>query len=418
MEARETGVVLMGVGLFLPLLGGGNVLFTLEPAQAVAYLLLIALGAALVLGRVAGASSRRDARSSLQSLLLLAFVSCWIAALLLRPFGPRSLLETEGLLCGVLLYAAVSGCALSREAFEKLMIGLLLGTLGTALYAQYQYWVAFPTVVPLFRARGLDATSFVNANFYNANAYAAFLGAAILLSTPFLGNGRLSAAQHIVLPLVLLLVWTLLLTRSRSTIAILVAVVIARELWTGAPATGGWVRRGRVLGVAGVFVVAAAALFPLIDVSELWTVGWNGRIAIWRASFSMIRDNWATGVGLGRFADYFPQYQRTGYYTRYPHSFFLEVFAELGIAGALSLAGFLTVSFARAIVRCQRSPRAVDERAVMVTLVCASGFLVAHAAVDIDWHAPANVVLLLIFLGAAQARWSPASSGKCGGYRP
>jgi O-antigen ligase len=204
------------------------------------------------------------------------------------------------------------------------------------------------------------------------------------------------------------LVFTLLLTRSRSAIALLCAVFLSRELWATARPLGGWFRGGRALVSIALLGGLVAALIERIDLPELWAVGWGGRIAIWRASLEMIRDNWALGVGLGRFADYFSRYQLIRYYTRYPHNFLLEVFAELGVVGVLALLGFLGASFGGLIARLRRPLSGMDERNVLITLLSAGGFLVAHAAVDIDWHAPGNVVLLFTLLGIARARWCSA----------
>ena len=117
----------------------------------------------------------------------------------------------------------------------------------------------------------------------------------------------------------------------------------------------------------------------------------------------MIHDHWAVGVGLGRFADWFPSYQVTPYYTRYAHSFVLEIFAELGIVGGLALVGFLVASFTAAITRLRKPMKSSGDQTFLLAATSAAVFLVMHAAVDIDWHAPANVVFLFILLGLMRA---------------
>ncbi len=335
--------------------------------------------------------------------MLLTFLVWWTAAILVRHSGPRVPMETQALLSGVLLYVGLSTGSIPAAAVEKLVVGLLLGTVGTALYGQYQYWVAFPTVVPLFRAWGLEAEPFVNANFYNANAYAAFLGALVLLASGLVRDRKLTLLRSTAPWIIPLLVLTMILSRSRSAIALLGVVVLVRELWAREDVRGISVRRGRAVAVVGAMIAILAVLLAKADLTELWAVGWQGRLAIWQASLRMIHDHWALGVGLGRFADWFASYQLTHYYTRYAHSFILEIFAELGIVGGLALVGFLVASFTAAVTRLRKPMKDPGERIFLLAATSAAVFVVAHAAVDIDWHAPANVVLLFILLGMMRA---------------
>jgi O-antigen ligase len=118
----------------------------------------------------------------------------------------------------------------------------------------------------------------------------------------------------------------------------------------------------------------------------------------------MIRDHWFFGIGLGRFWDYFERYEVTNYYTRYPHNFLLEIFAELGIVGGCALIGFLIASVSRPLRASLRLFATGErDRAVtsMVPLV-ACALLLVHALVDIDWHAPANPILLFLILALTQ----------------
>jgi len=106
----------------------------------------------------------------------------------------------------------------------------------------------------------------------------------------------------------------------------------------------------------------------------------------------MIEDHWLAGVGLGRFGEFFPHYQVTSYYTRYPHNLLLEVTAEIGLFGLVFLAGF----FALAIHwRFRKHSRGAGS----IALVAAT-LLLLHSLIDIDWHAPANPILLMILLAA------------------
>jgi len=399
--SRETGIAVFGLGFLLPLLGGGNVLFTLEPTEALPFWLVAVFGTVLILRRN---STRPPSEvADWTTAMLLVFLVWWTVAILVRHSGPRVPMETEALLSGVLLYVGLSTCSIPVGAVEKLVVGMLIGTIGTAIYGQYQYWVAFPTVVPLFRSWGLEVQPLVNANFYNANAYAAFLGALVLLASGLVRDRKLTLLRRTAPWTIPLLVLTMILSRSRSAIVLLGVVVLVRELWARENVRRTSVRGGRAVAVVGAMIAILAVLLAKADLAELWAVGWQGRVAIWQASLRMIHDHWAIGVGLGRFADRFASYQLTHYYTRYAHSFILEIFAELGIVGGFALAGFLVVSFTGAVLRLRKPTKDRGERIFLLAATSAAVFAVTHAAVDIDWHAPANVVLLFMLLGMMRA---------------
>lgn len=125
----------------------------------------------------------------------------------------------------------------------------------------------------------------------------------------------------------------------------------------------------------------------------------------------MIRAHWLIGVGIGRFWDYFPSYRIDTYYTRYPHNFLLEIFAELGIVGVTAIVGFLAAAFVRPI-RLFASLVHGDRPAssLPASMALAAALLFIHALLDIDWHAPANPILLFVLLGACQRLGAPSGA--------
>jgi O-antigen ligase len=208
-----------------------------------------------------------------------------------------------------------------------------------------------------------------------------------------------------------MLLVTLVLSQSRSTLALLVLAGAGLALGIGVPLALRWVLAAALTAVvATAFVIANKVGFE-----ELWRVGWLGRIAIWVGSLRMIREHWLFGVGLGRFWDYFEQYRINTYYTRYPHSFLLEAFSELGIFGGGALVFWLVASVAgtvRSWLRVSRLPPGHVDRRQRAAVVVAVGLLAVHGLFDIDWHAPANPVLLFALLAIGQHLASkPFASG-------
>jgi O-antigen ligase len=398
-----------GCGFLLPILAGGNDFGPLEPGDGISLFGLVAILVANTLWRDAPHRVKQGALANFPNICLLVLVLWWAGTLVLRPSGPRAVLEARGMFCAILLYACLANVRLSIDALWSFIAGALSGTLVTALYGQYQYWIAFPRTAPLLGRAGIPFVTFVNANFYNANCYAAFLSTTIVLAAGLLTNRQTSMSRSYTVAGIAGLVWALLLTKSRSTMALLLAVV---AVWTATWTVFSWQRLRRVVGAfVSILVVlavagAAAPASIMSRVEDFWAVGFLGRVAIWRGSAAMIADHWLRGVGLGRFWDYFPQYQTTSYYTRYPHSFLLEAFAELGIVGALALVGFL-LSAARVptghwIATPSRAPAERGAPVLPLPLPWACLLLVVHGLMDIDWHAPANPILLFMLLGFAE----------------
>ncbi len=392
---------LFAIGLLLPLLAGGNVLLALEPQLAIALFDVTTIGlAGLVLSGGTSRTRGLEHRSTwIADASLLALCTWWIGALLLRPFGPRALLEAQGMFCAVILFACFSRHSFDADSLDALVRGLVAGAVLTTAYGQYQYWIAFPRTAPLLQARGIPTVPFVNANFYNANCYAVFLAATILLAGGLAVMRQDRLAGIGILPLMV----TLLLTRSRATVTLLVAFGLALAWLTADDRRRSFVKAARpwlLIAAAAGAAIAVVTIHPL----ELWRVGLLGRIAIWQGSLAMVRDHWLAGVGLGRFWDYFVEYRVNAYYTRYPHSFLLEIFAELGIVGLIAILAFLAAAFVRPVSALREATRhgaGAPPLGVAVGLAC--GLLVVHALVDIDWHAPANPILLLALLGVSQS---------------
>ncbi len=408
---RDLDRGLFAFGLLVPLLAGGNVLLMLEPTDALPYLDLVAVGAwCLLARRAAQRGDLAERPPALATACLIVLGAGWIAQLALRPSGPRAFLEAQGLFAGILLFAGLACCSLRRGEILALLGGLFAGSLVTVAYGQYQYWVMFPRLMPLLVAAHLPAIDYVNANFYNANCYASFLAALVLLGVGALGEHASRAGRAFVVFALLAFAGTLLLSESRSTIGLL---LIALAVLIGSRADPISMLRRHRRFAAWVLVgglVALAASLAVVDVRELWRVGWLGRIAIWRGSFAIIRDHWLVGIGIGRFWDYFPTYRTNDYYTRYPHNFLLEIVAEQGVIAGAALIGFLASAFARPVqTLVSRVTAGGHGGSLPASIVLAAALLLTHALLDIDWHAPADAILLFVLLGVSQSL--PARSG-------
>ncbi|MCB1185991.1 O-antigen ligase family protein [bacterium] len=167
---------------------------------------------------------------------------------------------------------------------------------------------------------------------------------------------------------------------------------------------------GRALGIgAGALVVMFLGLLAippvrsvLSRVTDFAGYSFQGRLRFWDSAWQMFAEHPLKGVGLGNFAYVYPQYQKDYiYYSVDPHSWPLQLSAELGVAGLL-LALALIIGFiwwALRVLRCgQPLPWCL-------AIVAAVGGSLAHAAVDFDYTFSATNV----FLGALLAIGSHAA---------
>jgi O-antigen ligase len=177
-------------------------------------------------------------------------------------------------------------------------------------------------------------------------------------------------------------------------------------------------RRGRLAGnsmrwtVAGV-VAAGLALLALEPVRHALSAltdfsgySMQGRLKFWSAALQMFADH-PLGVGPGNFAYYYPQYQPDPvHYSVDPHSWPLQLLAELGIPGVIILLAILagTVAWVRRVLG--GTKMSVSGGLVVAAVVSS----MAHAALDFDYTFVATTALL----GTALAYGTFIAGGNAG----
>jgi tetratricopeptide (TPR) repeat protein len=214
-----------------------------------------------------------------------------------------------------------------------------------------------------------------------------------------------------------LLTATLVLTYSRGALVVLALQLLTLLLWAAARAIRsrtGAPRPWAALLAAAAAAAALLALPPVRDtiaaVGDLGGYSMQGRLRFWEAALQMLADHPLTGVGLGNFGSYYPQYQRDWmYFSVDPHSWPLQLAAELGIGGVL-----LTIALLAGLaVWTRRLWRGAGGSLQAVLLTVAVLGSAAHAAIDFDYTFGATCALLgfALAFGTWVARGEPSSSG-------
>ena len=162
-------------------------------------------------------------------------------------------------------------------------------------------------------------------------------------------------------------------------------------------------RIGLLLAVLLLVGVAALSVGARYGLGDSGRVSMDSRQQIWSHTSQAIGDQWASGSGLGTFAEVYRLYEDPArvdrYYVNHAHNDYLELFLELGVPGMLVIALFL-VWWARCALAVWRSP---DADAFARAATIASGALLLHSAVDFPLRTAALAVLFgtLIALMAA-----------------
>lgn len=169
---------------------------------------------------------------------------------------------------------------------------------------------------------------------------------------------------------------------QRITLAVILLAALAALGWLGA---------GKVLN-----------RFETSHVRDLST---DRRVTMLRGAWGIFLDHPVAGTGLGTLVAAYPKHETLydGRIVDHVHDDYAELLAEMGIAGALCGAAFLTILF-RASKNRLREEQSAFSRSIHVAGTVACAGLLVHSLVDFNLHIPANA---LIFLLQAAVVFSP-----------
>ena len=297
-----------------------------------------------------------------------------------------------------------------------------------ARHAERAVWVALAPILLISLAEtglglhqylraqlfGDVVTSAAHGTFVNRNHFSALLGSCfgLLVGLSFVsgfrpGRGRLARSRDVVLTLVgagvaVAYLVGIVLSFSRMGIVVAALLALASVVMTA------W-RRGPALLLAGSCAAAMgiATAVGVVGLGDRFQrlvsdQGDPSRLAIWRDSVDVAKDHLWTGSGLGSFSFAFRRSEM--YFPRktvdHAHCDYLEWLVELGLPGALFLAGVIGVAF----VSSCRSLRRVEpprRRALQAGCILGAAGLLLHAIVGFPLQIPALAGWFAALLGFA-----------------
>lgn len=257
----------------------------------------------------------------------------------------------EGLL---LAHAGVSVARADRGAGRRIIGAVVFGAAAAAFLNVWRIWVGSLRVeAPVLTFLRHLATLRYNAHYGDINAAGSYFLMALL---PALALARAVSAWRWMLPALLIAV-SLVLSGSRA--ALLAGVAAAAALWAlvhcGNPRRASSMRlRSAVVIVillaAGVSGVGYLALQRNLTPASIALVV---RGEYTRISFAMLATRPVFGIGPGQYPVRLPEFATARLLAIYParnenaHNYFLQILAELGLAGFAAFMTLLGVAFAR-----------------------------------------------------------------------
>lgn len=241
--------------------------------------------------------------------------------------------------------------------------------------------------------------------FYWANPAAAYLIPAVLVG---LDRMRRSAgrAQWLWSAYLVLAMGSFLLTDSRAATAVLLVVLVVylaisklnktfwiHFLFSTALAYGLSIGLAQLSAITAHHTTTAAPGSRFGEALKGESSSGSDRIVYLESAMAMWADRPWTGVGAGAYGDVHPQYQqRVVSASTSAHNAYVQIWAELGIAGAALLLVLLALLGWGAL-------RGLVQRPDLMPVALGAVAILLHAGLDIDARYPALLGLVGMFLG-------------------
>jgi O-antigen ligase len=166
-------------------------------------------------------------------------------------------------------------------------------------------------------------------------------------------------------------------------------------------------RRFLPIAAVGMLIAAAFVFLPPDQLIARFGTMLNetdaeaSRSRMWADTIPMIRDFPIAGCGLGGFESCFHRYNHSANFrVDFAHNDYLQLLAELGLAGFLPLM-FLAILALGAAVRA--AVRRTNEDMGLLALACAGSMtaMAIHSVADFNLYIPANALVLSWIAGIA-----------------
>lgn len=300
------------------------------------------------------------------------------------------------LIQGVLFFFAVFEGINTRKKVRNLLFIMLASAFLVSIDGITQFF----THKDFIRGRNMPFRQRINAPFYTPNDLGAFLVPVLLVALSLLFTRFRNIAARFAIRLApLALFAALVLTFSRGAwLSFMMGLIFMLTISL-------LLKRRDVIPLALLLIlilIMSVPLrndIPLANIFDLTDTGSVDRKGLWTIALNMIKARPVFGHGIGTFMHNFKKYDTVGYThsVSYAHNCYLQMAAELGLAGIVSFLWMLLVLF----LRCLRNIFADSKNIDFIFLGIISGLAayLIHSSVETNFYSVDLGMLFWLLVG-------------------
>lgn len=394
---RAVEAVFLAILVYTPLALGGARLWAMTPV----YVAVVVMLSLFFLARSAseGPSFRRTILAAPLALFVaLAAVSCVYSCYRHATILALYHVGVYVAVYYIAVHAFGKRASMSRLVATIVAMGAVLSFIGLILYLghrHYRFWLPGNTL---------------SATYMNRDHFAGYLEMAIPLAAGFFCTGLPRAQKALVAFLIALMSVAFILAASRGAWVSLGSASLILVPFLS--------RRRLLKAVALLSIVCAIILCVALSRFDTSTAAARARtivegagvdqtrLATWMGTIELIRDRPLLGSGLGTFLYAFPRFRPVGlsqhYLMDYAHNDYLQMAAELGLAG-LGLALFMVAAVLWAGLSEFFRTGNPYKRGILLGATVGVMSMALHSFVDFNLHIPANAILFVTLAGIIMA---------------
>ena len=309
-----------------------------------------------------------------------------------------------------ILMIVISGSVKDIKSLEKIVGFVITGLVLTSLYCIYQGIKGVEIdleLVDMAANAGMPGRAY--STFENPNNYAEYLVMFIPFMAAFMLNRKKNFSKVIGISMILIPFVALLYTYSRScwvSFAISVVVFIAFYNY-------------KLLPVMAIIGIMCIPFLPQTIINRIFTIGSmkdtsnQYRILIWDGVLKMLKNCWATGIGLGpsAFSKLYPSCAHTNaVLAPQSHMLFMQILVETGILGFLSFGIYWVVTLKRLITAKINSMSKELKNYLCASISSLTGIIFV-SGVEYIWFYPRVMFMFFIMIGIIMATLNIAKRG-------
>jgi len=241
-------------------------------------------------------------------------------------------------------YFLITNTITTKKRLYALVAAALFAALGVALYGIYQHVFGFAEGDTwIDKDMFSDIQTRVVSTFENPNVLGEYLLLLIPIGMAFIWAAPKAGNRLIALAITGALALCMVYTYSRGNwIGLLVAMFLYFAFYD---------RRFIWLGVIALLfspmLLPQSIIERFLSVGDVSDTSTSYRVYIWMGTFSLLKDYWLSGIGIGSdaFNMIYPFYSYSSIVAPHSHNLFLQITVENGILGIISFGSIVVVYF-------------------------------------------------------------------------